>query len=433
MQNGNTQITNRKITKHVQWMGNRTPTGEDGSTWIVRRVRILCQGADPSRQRPGPSCNVMRMSVLAEPMISTAESALPPFPEWLRNRPFVLGNRRMPSRFCLAPLAGYTNWALRLTVRELGGLGLATSDLVNARALLGKSPKTAELIHTSADDKPLAIQLYGSEIPYVREGAQCLVNNGYQHLDLNMGCPVNKVTKTGGGSALMCDTTGKTVELVRAIVESVSVPVTVKMRLGWDDQALSAPFFAREFEQVGVAAVIIHGRTRAQGFSGSVNRDGIRAVVKAVERIPIVGNGDIITLTDAERMFQETGCAAIAIGRGALLNPWIFRQLLAWEETGVPSSPPSYFERIDFMETHVRRLIELWGERRGCTNFRKVANWYCKVLRPGREVQQTLVMLDSWETLQSVVSRLRDHGPPIGWKAGIVPNIAVPKGPIDKW
>src|SRR5262245_19077619 len=128
--------------------------------------------ADPTRRQPCASCNVMKMSVLAEPMISTAESALPPFPEWLRERPFVLGNRRMPSRFCLAPLAGYTNWALRLTVRELGGLGLATSDLVNVRALLGKSPQTAELIHTSVDDKPLPIQLYGSEIPSVRDAAQ---------------------------------------------------------------------------------------------------------------------------------------------------------------------------------------------------------------------------------------------------------------------
>jgi nifR3 family TIM-barrel protein len=361
------------------------------------------------------------------------ESVVPPFPGWLRHRPFALAGRVMPSRYCLAPLAGYTNWSLRLTVRELGGLGLATTDLVNARALLGKSPKTAELIHTSADDHPLAVQLYGSETSWVVDAARMLVGQGYQHLDLNMGCPVNKVTKTGGGSALMCDTTGKTIELVRAIVEAVPVPVTVKMRLGWDENNLSAPRFAREFEQVGVAAVIIHGRTRAQGFSGSVDRSGIRAVVEEVQRIPVVGNGDIITIADAERMFRDTGCTAIAIGRGALLNPWIFQQLAAWEATGLPSPPPSYFERVSFMETHVRRLIELWGEKRGCSNFRKVANWYCKVLRPGRHIQQTLVMLDTWNTLQNVVRELREKGPPPNWQAGAAPSIAVPKGPIDKW
>jgi nifR3 family TIM-barrel protein len=358
---------------------------------------------------------------------------VPPFPEELKSRPFVLGGIEMPSRFCLAPLAGYTNWALRLTVRELGGLGLATSDLVNARALLGKSPKTRELIRTSPDDKPLAIQIYGSELPWATDAAQYLVEQGYRHLDINMGCPVNKVVKTGGGSALMCDTTGKTVDLVRAIVESVPVPVTVKMRLGWDDKNLSAPYFAREFEQVGAAAVIIHGRTRQQGFTGSVDRAGIRAVVDAVQKIPVVGNGDILSLEDAERMLRETGCTAIAIGRGALLNPWIFRQLLAWEQTGQPGEPPTYFERIDFLETHVRRLIELWGEYRGCTNFRKVGNWYAKVLKPGREIQQKLVMLDSWESLQKIADTLRSKGPPPGWRAGDAPSIAVPSGPIDKW
>jgi nifR3 family TIM-barrel protein len=358
---------------------------------------------------------------------------VPDFPGWLRGRPFRLGPALMPSRYCLAPLAGYTNWALRLTLRELGGLGLATSDLVNARALLGRSAKTEELTHTSPGDEPLAIQLYGSEPAFVVDAAQLLVGRGHRHLDVNMGCPVNKVTKTGGGSALMCDTTGKTIDLVRQLVESVSVPVTVKMRLGWDERNLTAPMFAREFEKVGVAAIVIHGRTRAQGFTGEVDRGGIRAVVEAVDRIPVVGNGDIRTIHDAEAMFRETGCTAIAVGRGALLNPWFFAQLSAWERTGEPSPPPSYFDRINFLETHVRRLIELWGERRGCTNFRKVANWYCRVLKPGRDVQQSLVMLDTWESLQVILDRLRSQGPPPGWRAGAAPAIPVPKGPIDKW
>jgi tRNA-dihydrouridine synthase B len=347
--------------------------------------------------------------------------------------PVYLGPVRLPSRYFLAPLAGYTNLALRRTVRELGGLGLATTDLVNARALVEGSRKTDELIASAPDDRPTAVQIFGSEPDYLRAAAQMLVSRGYGHIDINMGCPVHKVTKNGGGSAMMCDTSGRTVDLVRAVVEAVPVPVTVKMRLGWDDRQLTAPWFARAFEQAGVAAVTIHGRTREQGFHGTVNLDGIRRVVEAVERIPVVGNGDVRTLADAARMFAATGCHAIALGRGALLNPWIFRELQAWEETGDPGPPPTYFDRLRFMETHVRRLCDLRGERWGCIQFRKVANWYCKVLKPGREVQQTLVMLDTLATFDRIVTRLRDQGLPPGWQAGAAPNIPVPKGPIDKW
>ncbi|MFO0810646.1 MAG: tRNA-dihydrouridine synthase [Gemmataceae bacterium] len=365
------------------------------------------------------------MSALLTPPI------VPPRPQFAG--PVFLGSRAMPSRYFLAPLAGYTNLALRRTLREVGGLGLATSDLVNARSLLEGSRKSKELIALHSDDRPTAIQIYGPDADYLTRGAQHLVALGVEHIDINMGCPVNKVTKTGGGSAMMCDTTGKTIDLVRRVVEGVPVPVTVKMRLGWDAVQLTAPFFAREFEQVGVAGITIHGRTRAQGFSGSVDLDGIARVVEAVERIPVVGNGDVRTLADAARMFAVTGCRAIAIGRGALLNPWFFKQLCQWESTGHPGEPPTYHERLNYMETHVRRLCDLRGERFGCLQFRKVANWYCKVLKPGKNVQQVLVMLDTLATFDEIVGQLREQGPPPGWQAGAAPAIPVPKGPIDKW
>lgn len=344
-----------------------------------------------------------------------------------------LKDRVLPSRYFLAPLAGYTNLALRQTVRELGGLGLATTDLVNARALLKASQKTLELIATCPEDRPTAVQIYGPEPQFLREAAQWLVAHGYEFIDINMGCPVNKVVKGGGGSAMMCDTTGRTVDLVRAVVESVTVPVTVKMRLGWDEHSLTAPFFAREFEQAGVAAITIHGRTRAQGFSGTVDLDGIRRVVEAVERIPVVGNGDIRTLADAARMFQVTGCAAIALGRGALSNPWIFRQLHDWETTGAPGDPPTYFDRLTYMETHFTRLLGLRGERFGCLQFRKVATYYCRVLRTGREIQQQMVMIDTRDNFSQIVNELRDLGPPPGWEAGAAPSISVPQGPNERW
>ena len=213
---------------------------------------------------------------------------------------------RLSSRYVLAPLAGYTTLAFRLAVRALGGMGLATTDLVNARALLRTSRRTMELIQTCPEDRPLSVQIYGADPEDMRNAAQWLENYGASVIDINMGCPVHKVTRGGGGSALMCNAS-QAVELVRTVVESVSIPVTVKMRLGWDAATLSAPFFAREFEQAGVAAVIIHGRTREQGFSGNVNLDGIRAVAEAVERIPVIGNGDVRTLADAERMRTVTG------------------------------------------------------------------------------------------------------------------------------
>lgn len=343
-----------------------------------------------------------------------------------------LGPLQLDSPFFLSPLAGYTNWPFRRAVRELGGLGLATTELVNARALMRSSLKSLDLIETCPLDRPLAVQIYGADPQEMADAARWLEEYGASAVDINMGCPVNKVTRGGGGSALMCNTTG-TVALVRAVVEAVRIPVTVKMRLGWDDANLSAPFFAREFEQAGVAAIIVHGRTREQGFSGKVNLEGIRAVVQAVERVPIIGNGDIRTLADARRMLQVTGCAGISIGRGALLNPWIFAQLQAEKNTGQISEPAEYEDRLNFMSRHYHLLVDQRGERYACLTFRKVANWYCRVLRPTREQQQQFMMLDSVATFATLVAQLRDRGAPPHWDRHCQLAIAVPSGPNERW
>ncbi len=344
----------------------------------------------------------------------------------------TLGSVRLPSRYLLSPLAGYTNLAFRRAVRELGGLGLATTDLVNARALLTASPKTMELIAIADDDRPVAIQIYGANPQEMADAAQWLENYGADVIDINMGCPVHKITKGGGGSAMMCDVVN-TVALVEKVAAAVKIPVTVKMRLGWDDTNHSAPFFAREFEKVGVAGVIIHGRTREQGFSGHVNIDGIRAVVEAVESIPVIGNGDVRTIADAERMFQVTGCAGISIGRGALLNPWVFDQLARWEATGDAGPSADYNARLDFMARHYHYLVKERGERFASLNYRKFAGWYCKVLKPGKAIQQRLVMLANMEEFDSLVNEIREQGPPRNWQGDRQPEIAVPKGPISHW
>jgi nifR3 family TIM-barrel protein len=339
---------------------------------------------------------------------------------------------QIPSRFFLAPLAGYTSLAFRLAVRGCGGLGLATTDLVNARSLIENRRRAFELAETCPDDRPLAIQIYGHVPAEMREAARRVVDLGAAVVDINMGCPVNKVVKTGGGSALMCQQ-GAAVDLVSAVVKAVAVPVTVKMRLGWDDASLTAPALARAFEEVGVAGVIIHGRTREQGFRGGVSRGGIRAVVEAVERIPVVANGDIRTLADAADTFAETGCAAISIGRGALSNPFVFRQLTSWAAHGMPGPEPTFEERIDLMVEHFRGLVDRRGERLACLQFRKLIKWYNHAIRPPKELYHRLINLASVRLFDETVAAIRASGPVAPLPGHFEPRVPVPSGPIDKW
>jgi nifR3 family TIM-barrel protein len=344
----------------------------------------------------------------------------------------LLGNQILPSRFFLAPMAGYTSLAYRLALRKLGGLGLVTTDLVNARAIIERRPRSFELAETCAEDRPVSIQIYGHVIDEMTQAARWVVDNGATSVDINMGCPVNKVVNTGGGSALMCQAVEAT-KLVEAVVNSVNVPVTVKMRLGWDDTSLTAPDLARGFEKVGVAAVIIHGRTRAQGFKGGVSREGIKAVVEAVDKIPVVGNGDIRTIEDAAGMFSETGCHAISIGRGALSNPFLFRQLASWASTGHPGLEPSFEDRIDVMSEHFHGLLDRRGERCACLQFRKLIKWYSHAIRPTKALYHRLINLESSKLFDETVEMIRQAGPASPLPGHFEPKVPVPSGPIDKW
>src|SRR5712664_8963 len=223
-----------------------------------------------------------------------------------------IGSLNLDSNLFLSPLAGYTNLPFRLAVREVGGAGLATTDLVNARSLLERNPKALKLIETSRMDRPLAVQLFGSVAEEMREAAAYLESLGMAAVDINMGCPVRKVCRVGGGSAMMTEL-DKTAALVKGMAQSVKIPVTAKMRLGWDEENLTAPDLARALEDVGVAAIFVHGRTREQGFGGTVNLPGIGAVVAAVRSIPVIGNGDVISPAAAKMMLAQTGCAGVSI------------------------------------------------------------------------------------------------------------------------
>ncbi len=396
-----------------------------------------------------------------------------------------IGLLTLASNLCLSPLAGYTNLPFRLVLRSLGGLGLATTDLVNARSLLEKRTKAFKLIETRPGDEPLAFQLFGSVPEEMREAALAAEACGAAAIDINMGCPVKKVCKVGGGSAMMTEH-AKTAALAKGMVDAVRIPVTAKMRLGWDDQNITAPDLARALEDVGVAAIFVHGRTREQGFGGTVNLAGIRAVVQAVKDIPVIGNGDITTPQAATKMLDETGCAGVSIGRGAFYDPWIFKRTWHYLQTarssGRESAPPSclpgeksepthlgcdeerggellpeasFDERVQVMSRHLDLMIGVFGEELGCRMFRKIAPWYARRFGPCHEFNKRVVLLATraqyddiltdyrryrqqfldehgellprFRPAPLVASFMREPGPP---SAG---HVSVPKGPVEVW
>jgi tRNA-dihydrouridine synthase B len=366
------------------------------------------------------------------------------------------GSLNLSSNLFLSPLAGYTNLPFRLVVREIGGVGLCTTDLVNARSLLEKNPKAFKLIETRAADSPLAVQLFGSVAEEMRDAAIFLEARGAHSIDINMGCPVKKVVKVGGGSAMMTEL-DKTSALVKKMVDAVKIPVTAKMRLGWDDENLTAPDLARALENAGVAAIFVHGRTREQGFGGTVNLSGIRKVVEAVKKIPVIGNGDIITPQAAKKMFDETGCAGVSIGRGAFYDPWIFRRTLEFLETNILPPEPDFAERIRVMRRHLDLMIEIFGEELGCRMFRKVAPWYSKRFGPCHEFNKKIVQLATKNQFEEILEnyirwrqQFLDENGELLPRFAPAPMIAsfmreaepvstqrekipVPKGPVEVW
>ncbi len=314
-----------------------------------------------------------------------------------------IGPLTLASNLFLSPLAGYTNLPFRLVARELGGVGLATTDLVNARSLLENRTKALKLIETRPADQPLAVQLFGTVAGEMREAAARLESSGVASVDINMGCPARKVCRVGGGSAMMTEL-DKTARLVRGMVEAVKIPVTAKMRLGWDEENITAPDLARALEGAGVAAVFVHGRTRQQGFGGTVNLKGIRAVVEAVKTIPVIGNGNVTTPQAAKTMLEQTGCAGVSIGRGAFYNPWIFKHTLHYLRTGQLPPEPRFDERLQVLRRHLDLMIEVFGEAHGCRMFRKVAPWHARRFGPANEFNRNVVHIATRAGFEQVLA-----------------------------
>ncbi len=365
-----------------------------------------------------------------------------------------IGPLTLKSNLFLSPLAGYTNLPFRLVVREIGGVGLCTTDLVNARSLLEKREKAFKLIETRPEDAPLAVQLFGSVAEEMRAAALIVEAHGAVSVDINMGCPVKKVVKIGGGSAMMTEL-GKTAALVRGLVNAVKIPVTAKMRLGWDADNLTAPDLARALEDVGIAAIFVHGRTREQGFGGTVNLAGIRQVVAAVKKIPVIGNGDIVTPQAAKLMLDETGCAGVSIGRGAFYDPWIFKRTLHLLKTGELLPEESFAGRVRVLCRHLDLMVEVFGEEFGCRMFRKVAPWYAKRFGPCHEFNKRVVQVHTRAQFHEILENyLRWRRQFVDERGELLPrfqqaplvasfmrepdvtartHIPVPKGPMEVW
>ena len=289
-----------------------------------------------------------------------------------------IGNVNLANPYILAPMAGVTDLPFRLLCKEQGA-GLLCMEMISAKALQYKNKNTKALLAIHPDEYPVSLQLFGSDPKIMSEMAKMIEELPFQILDINMGCPVPKVVRNGEGSALM-----KNPELVHEIVSAVSKaikkPVTVKIRKGFDDDNINAVEIAKIIEDAGGAAVAVHGRTREQYYSGKADWDIIRQVKEAVS-IPVIGNGDVTSPQKAEELVKQTGCDGIMIARGAQGNPWIFSEMITYEETGTLPERPGKEEVRDMMLRHARLQLKYKGEFIGIREMRKHVAWYTKGLK----------------------------------------------------
>ncbi len=316
----------------------------------------------------------------------------------------------------LGPIAGYCDLSFRLVVRRIGGVGLAATDLLSPHGLLRENDHSMYLAATCPEDQPLAMQIYGCDAGLMGDAAAWAQDHGARLIDINMGCPADKIVKRDGGVALMRDPRGAA-DIARAVVRAVRLPVTAKMRLGCDEHSINAPELAQRLEDVGVQAVTVHGRTGAQRFGGAVDLDGIAAVVRAVRHIPVIGNGDVSSPRDAETMIERTGCAGVMIGRKALSDPWIFRDADSYLSTGRIPPPPSVEERLGFVEAHFENLRRLRGPRKAAVEFRQRISWYARLLPRAKTLRQRMSRVGSPEEFHQIIADYRallDQAAPVG-------------------
>ena len=301
-------------------------------------------------------------------------------------------NIKLENKVFLAPMAGVTDMPFRVLCREQG-CGLVYTEMVSAKGMHYNDIKSKALTLIAEEEKPAAVQIFGSDPDILAGIAKQLNNSDACLIDINMGCPAPKITKNGEGSALMKrpDLVG---QIVKAVSSASSKPVTVKIRKGWDDSSINAVEIARIAEENGAKAITVHGRTREQYYSGKADWEIIKRVKEAVS-IPVIGNGDIVTPQDAERMLSETNCDAIMVGRGAQGNPWIFKKILHYFEMGNILPDPTPDEKIKMIIRHMEMLVELKGMHIGICEMRKHIAWYIKGLKNATYVKEKVFRLTS--------------------------------------
>lgn len=306
------------------------------------------------------------------------------------------------NRIIVAPMAGVSNPAFRTICKQFRP-GLIYTEMISDKALYYKNKKTLEMTAVEKNEHPLSMQLFGHDIDTMVYAAKFLDEQcDCDIIDVNMGCPVNKVIKAHAGSALLLDEE-HTVSLMKEIVQTVQKPVTVKMRIGFDKNHLNFISLAKQLEQVGVSAIALHARTRAQMYEGQADWSYIKELKNAVQ-IPVIGNGDVKSAEDAKRMLDETGCDAVMLGRGVLGDPWLISQCVDYLETGAYAKLPSLQERFMIARTHAQRLCALKGEAIGMREMRSHAAWYVKGLHNSHMLKQTLSSLTTYQQLDECLS-----------------------------
>jgi nifR3 family TIM-barrel protein len=315
-----------------------------------------------------------------------------------------IGDIQIKNQVVLAPMAGVCNAAFRLTVKEFGA-GLVCAEMVSDKAIIYKNAKTMGMLYIDEQEKPLSLQIFGGEKDTLVEAAKFVDKNTTADIiDINMGCPVPKITKCDAGAKWLLDPK-KIYEMVSAVADAVDKPVTVKMRMGWDENHIYAIENARAVERAGGKAVALHGRTRVQMYEGHANWDIIKEVKQAVS-IPVIGNGDVQTPQDAKRMLDETGVDGVMIGRAALGNPWMLYQTVKYLETGELLPEPSVREKIKVCILHLDRLIALKGESVAVREMRKHAAWYLKGSRGNAKVRNGINECNTRNDLVSLLTYL---------------------------
>ena len=315
-----------------------------------------------------------------------------------------IGTVELENPYILAPMAGVTDLPFRLLCKEQGA-GLLCMEMVSAKAIQYNNKNTKALLEIHPEELPVSLQLFGSDPDVISEIAKRIEELPFSILDINMGCPVPKIVKNGEGSALMKNP--KLVyEIVRKTARAIQKPVTVKIRKGFDDTCINAVEIAKIIEDAGGKAVAVHGRTREQYYSGKADWDIIRQVKEAV-KVPVIGNGDVKCVQDAVRMMNETGCDMVMIGRGALGNPWIFREINGYFSSGLRiMPPPTLAERIVVIKKHIDALCAAKGEGRGMREARKHVAWYMHGLRGAAEFRRMAGELETLSDLDKLLEKV---------------------------